>query len=292
MAQTTKTQQPHGTRRTDDLILVLAATGKTGRRVVDRLQAAGVNVRAASRDSTVQFDWNNRATWSAALNGVSTVYVALPLTPVPVEDFVDQALAAGVRRFVALSGRGADIWENHGQEMVDLERAIRGSGVDWSIVRASNFAQNFDEDVFRESIMAGELALPVGGMSEPFVDVEDVVDVAVTMLTQDAWVGHTVEVTGPESLRWGDAVAEIARASGRKIQFIDVPPEEFAIRLRAQSLPDADAKALEAMFTEIRRGRLTEPTKGVQEVLGREARAFADYAATAAATGAWAEQLS
>ncbi|HIY65919.1 MAG TPA: NAD(P)H-binding protein [Candidatus Agrococcus pullicola] len=287
MAQTTKTQQPHDTRQPAELILVLAATGKTGRRVVDRLHAAGLNVRAASRSSEVQFDWNDRATWSSALNGVSTVYVALPLTPAPVEDFVAQATAAGVRRFVALSGRGADVWETHGREMVELEDAVRHSGVEWSILRASNFAQNFDEDVFREAIMAGELILPVGGVTEPFVDVEDVADVAVALLTGENRGGRIVEVTGPESLAWGEAVAIIARESGLELRFADVSPEQYATHLLAQGLPDADAKALDTMFAEIRRGRLTEPTNGVREILGRDARTFRDYAARAAAAGAW-----
>nr|WP_268957773.1 NAD(P)H-binding protein [Ruania zhangjianzhongii] len=269
-------------------MLVLSGTGKTGSRIVDRLRGAGHEVRPASRRSTPRFDWDDRRTWPGVLEGVSTVYLALPLTATPVAEFVDRAVASGVRRLVALSGRGADHWKNgFGREMLDLEHAVRTSGVQWSIVRASNFAQNFDEDVFYDLLVAGELALPVGGVPEPFIDVEDVADVAVTMLTSNDWVDRVVEVTGPEALTWDEAVATIARAAGREVRFTDIPPEEYPAVLRSQGVPAADVHALETMFAELRRGLLTEPTDGVHQVLSRRPGTFADYAVRTAAAGAW-----
>ena len=287
MTQTT--QSLHAQPTSTDPILVLSGTGKTGRRIVDRLRSAGHEVRPASRRSTPRFDWDDRSTWSGVLEGISTVYLALPLTPAPVAEFVDHAVASGVRRLVALSGRGADHWQSgFGEEMLELEHAVRAAGVQWSIVRASNFAQNFDEDVFYDLVLAGELALPVGGVPEPFIDVEDVADVAVALLTDDDWVGQVVEVTGPESLSWAEAVATIARSSGRDVRFTDISPEEYTRVLRSQGLPADEAYALETMFAEIRRGLLAEPTDGVHRVLGRQPRTFADYAARTAAAGAWA----
>lgn len=268
--------------------LVLAATGKTGRRVVDRLRAADRPVRPASRRSAVPFDWEDAATWAGALDGVASVYIALPLTPVPVHDFVAEAVAAGVRRLVALSGRGADTWETgFGQDMLELEDAVRRSGVEWSIVRSSNFAQNFTEDAFHAPVMAGELALPVGGVPDPFVDVEDVADVVVAALTEDDWVGQVIEVTGPEALDWDEAVATIARASDREVRFADISAEEFTTRLLSEGVPAADAAVLDAMFAESRRGLIAEPTDGIRRVLGREPRPFAEFAARAAAAGSW-----
>ena len=158
MTQLTQSRQAQPT--TTDPILVLGGTGKTGKRIVARLRTAGRDVRPASRRSTPQFDWDEPSTWSGVLAGVSTVYLALPLTPAPVAEFVEHAVASGVRRLVALSGRGADQWQDgFGQEMLDLERAVRSSGVQWTILRSSNFAQNFSEDVFYGLVMAGELAL-------------------------------------------------------------------------------------------------------------------------------------
>lgn len=293
MTQTQDTARQSNDSRTPDAhttdpILVLGASGKTGRRIISRLQSAGRDVRAASRSSTVRFDWEDNSTWPSALEGITTVYIALPLTPVPIHEFIRLAVAAGVQRMVALSGRGADTWDGFGQEMVDLEQAVRGSGVTWTVLRSSNFAQNFDEDAFAEGISAGELALPVGGVPEAFVDVEDVADVAVALLTTDDWAGQVVEVSGPEAIPWHEAVAAISRTSGRAIRFTDVPPGDYPALLAAQGLPEADVEALVTMFAEMRRGLLTEPADGIQEVLGRDPRPFADYVARAAAAGAWA----
>ena len=271
-------------------ILLLGATGKTGRRILARLRDGDHRVRAASRTGDVRFDWTDQSTWPAVLDGVSTAYLALPLTPVPIQAFVDQAVAAGVRRFVGLSGRGADTWETgFGQDMVDLEQAVQESGVEWSILRASNFAQNFSEDAFWEPIMAGDLRLPVGGVPEPFIHIDDVADVAAALLTRDDHVGKIVEATGPESLAWSEAVDLIAKEIGRDIQFVDVSPEDFIAQQVSTGVPPEDAEALGTMFAETRRGLLSAPTSGVRDVLGREPRTFAAYVADAAAAGAWKE---
>ena len=63
--------------------------------------------------------------------------------------------------------------------------------------------------------LAGEVALPAGDVPEPFVDVEDIADVAVAALTEDGHHGQVYELTGPRALRFDEAVAEIAAATGR-----------------------------------------------------------------------------
>ena len=275
-------------QETTSTILVIGATGKTGRRIVARLRAGDRPVRPASRTSEVAFDWTDESTWNAALAGVSAIYIALPLTPVPTQELVDRAVASGVRRLVALSGRGADTWDaGFGQDMVALEQAVQESGVEWSILRASNFAQNFSEDAFWEPIMAGDVQLPVGGVPEPFIDVEDVAEVAAALLTRDDQVGKIIEVTGPESLTWGDAIGLIAKEIGRDVRFVDVAPEEFVTLQTSAGVPQEDVETLDTMFAEIRRGKLTAPTDGVREVLGRKPRSFDAYVARAAAAGAW-----
>ena len=122
------------------------------------------------------------------------------------------ASAAGVRRLVLLSGRGED------EAQQAEQRAARTSGADWTIVRCSWFNQNFSESFFLEpAARAGELALPAGDVREPFVDVDDIADVAVAALTEDGHAGELYELTGPRLLRFAEAVAEIAAAAGREI---------------------------------------------------------------------------
>ncbi|MEV4926788.1 NmrA family NAD(P)-binding protein [Streptomyces roseoverticillatus] len=275
----------------DGTVLVLGATGKTGRRVVRTLRAAGVTVRAASRSGEVRFDWTEPATWDGALAGASAVYLIAPdegYDAVP--RFVDRAVAAGVRRFVALSGRGIEhVGEDFGRGMIAAEEAVRASGAEWAVVRPNNFFQNFDEDLWRQSLRDGRLALPIGDVPEPFIDAGDVAEVAATLLTRPAaeHADGVYEISGARALTFHEAVAVMARAAGREIEFVELTPEEYHAGLLAAGFPEPAAKALGALFTLHRTGRTATPVPGVQDLLGREPSDFAAYAERAAATGAW-----
>ncbi|MCI3932403.1 NmrA family NAD(P)-binding protein [Streptomyces sp. AN091965] len=286
---TTPQTAPQTTPRTDDLILVLGATGKTGRRLVPRLRAAGHTVRAASRSGETRFDWNERSTWSAALDGVSALYLVAPEEPEPVTDFVAQAVAAGVRRFVVLSGRGVEVsGESFLAGMARADRVVRETDVDWTVIRANNFAQNFDEDFAHAPLLAGRLALPVGDVVEPFVDVEDIAEVAAALLTEEGHTHRVYDLSGPRALSYADAVAEIAAASGRPMRFEAVTEEQFLTELRATEVPEPLARELAAVFTFTAEGHLSPLATGVQDVLGRAPRDFSAYVKSAAARGAWA----
>ncbi|GAA4210633.1 NAD(P)H-binding protein [Streptosporangium oxazolinicum] len=267
-------------------ILILGATGKTGRRVVRRLRAEGERVRPASRSSEVRFDWSEPATWENALRGAKTVYLVAPDDPTPIRDFVEAA--TDVRRFVVLSGRGLDlVGEDFGQGMAVAERAVRDSGAEWTILRANNFNQNFDEDLWHAPLRAGRLALPVGDVPEPFVDVDDVAAVAVAALTRDGHAGLTYELSGPRGVTFGAAVEIIARAAGRSIEYVELTPEAYRAELFAEGYPQAVVDAMDALFALHRAGHTAEPVDGVQRALGRPPVTFESYATRIAATGAW-----
>ncbi|MFD9072674.1 NmrA family NAD(P)-binding protein [Streptomyces lasiicapitis] len=290
--QNTETQQSTESRQTSAAaapILVLGATGKTGRRIVPRLRAAGHTVRAASRSGETRFDWTDRATWAPVLSGVRALYLVAPEDPEPVVDFVKQAKEAGVRRFVVLSGRGVDVsGEAFLPGMWRAERAVAEAGVDWSVIRANNFAQNFSEDFFHALLLAGRLALPVGDATpEPFVDVEDIADVAVALLTEDGHTHRVYELSGPRALSYTEAVAEVAAASGREMRYETLTPEDFLAELAADGVPEALAEELTALFTFVSEGHLSPVATGVRDVLGREPRDFREYVRAAASAGAW-----
>jgi uncharacterized protein YbjT (DUF2867 family) len=267
-------------------ILVLGASGKTGRRVAERLRARGVPVRPGSRSADPPFDWHDRGTWRPALDGASAAYVsyfpdlAAPGAPEAVGALAAEALEAGVERLVLLSGRG----EEQAQRS---EEALKRSGARWTVVRASWFDQNFSESHFREPLLAGELALPAGAVPEPFVDAADIADVAVAALTDDGHASELYEVTGPRLLTFADAVAEIARATGRHLRFTPIPLDDFAAALAADGVPGDEAELLRYLFGEVLDGRNAHVTDGVRRALGRAPRDFADYARAAAAAGAW-----
>jgi uncharacterized protein YbjT (DUF2867 family) len=276
---------------TDSTILVLGGTGKTGRRIVERLAARGVPTRVGSRSGEPPFDWEDRTTWEAALHGVGAVYIsyfpdlALPGAADTVGAFADLAVALGVRRHVLLSGRGED-------EAERAERRVQAAGGDCTIVRATWFSQNFSESFMLDGVLAGEIALPVTDVREPFVDVEDIADIAVAALTEEGHAGRLYELTGPRLLTFADAVGEIAGATGRDVRFVPIAMDDFTSSLTEQQVPPDFVALLRYLFGEVMDGRNEKLTDGVRQALGREPRDFRDYARDTAATGVWAAELS
>jgi uncharacterized protein YbjT (DUF2867 family) len=268
--------------------LVISSTGKTGSRIAERLEARGLPTRAGSRSADPPFDWENRDTWAAALEGAGAAYIsyypdiAMPGAVEAVTSVAETALEQGVRRLVLLSGRGEE-------EAQRAERAMRESGADWTIVRCSWFNQNFSEGFFADGVLAGEVVVPRTTVPEPFVDVEDIADVAATALSEDGHVGKVYELTGPRLLTFEEAVGEVAAATGREIRYVPVSIEEYAAAAREQGLPDEVVEFLEYLFGEVLDGRNASLTNGVQRAVGRTARDFSEYAREAAAAGVWSE---
>lgn len=265
--------------------LIIGGTGKTGRRVTDRLIEAGHRVRPVSRSTTPRFDWQDDTTWAPALEGVAAAYItyfpdlALPGAAETVQAFAHKAVELGVKRLVLLSGRG----EEGAQR---AERYLQDSGADWTIVRCAFFNQNFDEN-FADSIRAGVLAMPAGDTAEPFVDANDIADVVVASLTDDRHIGELYELTGPRLLTLEDAARDLTVAIGREVKYVSVTAEEFGAELGAHGMPEADATHLAELLTEVLDGRSSFLADGVERALGRAPRDFADYARDTAATGVW-----
>ncbi len=265
--------------------LVLGASGKTGRRVVDRLTAAGYPVRAASRSGETRFDWQDQATWAPALSGVDAAYItyypdlAFPGAADTVGAFADLAVANGVRRLVLLSGRGEE-----GARQAELR--VENSGADWTLVRCAFFNQNFSE-TFVEPVRHGVLAMPGGDTAEPFLDADDIADVVFAALTDDRHIGQLYELTGPRLLTLAEAAGELGTAIGREVRYIPVTPKEYASELVTHGMPEEEAVPIAELIAEVLDGRNSYLTDGVERALGRPPRDFADYAHDTAATGAW-----
>lgn len=268
-------------------VVVTGATGRTGGRVASAARAAGLTVRAASR--ATGFDWRDRSTWAGTLRGAEAAYLAFP-TDVgspeatrAVGEISREAVSLGVRRLVLLSARGEE-------RARPTEDALRESGADWTIVQASWFSQNFSEGPLVEELrLSGGLVFPAAaGVREPFIDVRDIADVVVAALTSgDRYVRREIEVTGPRLVAWGEAVAEIAAATGRELAYRAVPTREYREHLVGFGVPGEEADFLVELFEELLDGHNAQLTDGVRQVLGREPRDFAEFAKEAAAAGTW-----
>jgi uncharacterized protein YbjT (DUF2867 family) len=278
---------------TDTPILVLGGTGKTGRRVVEQLGARNRRVRVASRSSRQTFDWYDESTWSAAVAGSHTAYLAPPVGPTGLAkagEFIKQAAAEGLRRVVLLSGRGVG---SPGREFavyessLELEHAVKVSATDWTIVQPSWFAQNFSEDFLYEGVLAGEIRVSAGAGAEAFIDVEDIAEVVTAALTDERHTGQTYALSGPRTLTLAQAAAEIAAASGRPVEYVDLEPDQHVAELVEYGVPVEDAEAVRDLFAVIRNHRSEYVSEGVQQVLGRAPRDFGDWARATAKTGVW-----
>jgi len=275
------TEIPHSERP----VLVVGGTGKTGRRVVARLGGRGIPVRVGSRSGQPPFDWADQSTWAPVLRGARAAYVPYPDLVVPeatkaVQAFAELAIEHGVTRLVLLTGRGED-------EAQRGERAVQAAGADVTIVRCSWFMQIFSEDYLLDQIQAGEVVLPaVDGQLDPFVNADDIADVAAAALTEPGHEGQVYELTGPRLLSFPEAVAEIAKASGRDISYVPVSAGEYAATAAEQGVPAELTEFLTYLFSGVL-GNNANVTDGVRRAIGRPPRDFAEYATRTAATGAW-----
>ena len=268
------------------LTLVIGGTGKTGSRIVERLQTRNVPVRVGSRSALPAFDWSHEAGWDACLKDVENVYItyasdlAVPGATDSIRAFVAAAKRQGVRKAVILSGRGE-------AEAQACEKIVQDSGLEWTVVRASWFNQNFSEGAFIEMVQAGQIALPVGDVPEPFIDVDDIADVAVAALTDDRHIGEVYEVTGPRLLTFNDVAKELSVVTGREIAFVEIPHEAFVAGVAESGAPQEVVWIMDYLFTTVLDGRNAYVTDGVERALGRPPKDFADYAHEIAATDLW-----
>jgi len=268
-------------------ILVIGGTGKTGRRVVEQLNKKGIEPKIGSRNASPSFDWDDKDTWVNTLNGIEKMYVtyypdlAVPGAKEKIESLTYLAKELGVKKMVLLSGKGET-------EAEACENIVINSGMDYSIVRASWFNQNWSESFFLDPIISGEVALPMSDVLIPFVDANDIAEVAATVLLDDTYNGEIIELTGPELITFKDIVNIISRVSNRKLNFYDITLEQYVDGMKQMQIPDDVVWLIEYLFSHV----LTNPknqlvVNDIERVLGRKAMPFAEYAQETAKTGIW-----
>lgn len=268
-------------------ILIIGGTGKTGRRVVEQLQKKGIQPRIGSRQATPSFDWNDKNTWIESLKGIEKMYItyypdlAVPGAKEAIESLTYLAKELGVKKIVLLSGKGE-------VEAEACETIVKNSGVDYTIVRASWFNQNWSESFFLDPILSGEVALPMSNVLIPFVDANDIAEVAATVLLDNDYNGKTIEVTGPELITFKDIIHTISTVTNRNLNFHEITLEQYIEGMRQMQLPEDVIWLIEYLFSNV----LTNPnnqkiSKDIEQVLGRKARTFLEYAKETAETEVW-----
>jgi len=273
-------------------ILVIGGTGKTGHRVVEGLTQLGHNVTVGSRKGTPAFDWEEYSTFAPVLKGMDRAYIvyypdlAVPGAKEAITALTEAALKEGLEKVVLLSGKGET-------EAEACEQIVANSGLNYTLVRASWFNQNFSEGAFLDFVLAGQVALPMPEAEIPFVDVDDIADVVTKVLVDDTYNGQTITVTGPKKLTFAQVVKIMEQAIGRDIQYIPISIEEFKEGMKAAGLPDSYVWLFGYLFKEVLGNPENQVVSGdAERVLGRKATSFEEFAQKTLATGVWNQTVS
>jgi len=258
-------------------ILVIGGTGKTGRKVATKLTELGHKVRIGSRSETPAFNWDNSETWTKALQGMDKVYItfqpdlAVPGALEAIEELTKQAKRCGIKKLVLLSGKGE-------REAELCEQVVIHSGLEYTIVRASWFNQNFSESFFLEPILEGFVALPQADVKIPFVDTEDIADVAVEALLNEKHNGNIYQLTGTRLLTFKEVVEEISKATDREIIFTSISLAAYVKAMKEQGIPENFVWLVEYLFSEVLGNPIiSEMTNDIEKVLGRKPIDFSEY---------------
>ncbi|TDF39242.1 NmrA family transcriptional regulator [Alteromonadaceae bacterium M269] len=263
-----KTQNPS--------ILIIGAKGKTGSRVSKQLKQLGYSPYEAGRHGPIYFDWHVRSSWAHALSGMESIYLtyypdlAVPEAPDDITYFCKLAKERGVKHITLLSGRGE-------AAATHCENILKQSGIDWTIVRAAWFNQNFSDGLFKHFILNGKIALPTSTVREPFVDIDDIAQVVVASLTEGSHKQKLYEVTGPELLTFEDLAQRFTQLLNVDVQFESISMQEFCSNLEVAGVESGAIQMLTYLFGEVLDGRNEYVTEGVSRALGRPASNFNQF---------------
>ncbi|PCJ94786.1 MAG: NmrA family transcriptional regulator [Flavobacteriaceae bacterium] len=271
-------------------ILVIGGTGKTGRKVADKLLSLGHSVRIGSRSVTPSFNWDQPENWVNVMQGMDKVYItfqpdlAVPGALEAIETLVKTAKKCAVKKLVLLSGKGE-------REAELCEQVVIHSGIAYTIIRASWFNQNFSESFFLGPILEGDVALPQGNVKIPFVDTDDIAAVAVEALLKEKHDGKIYQLTGNKGYTFKEVVASIATATNRNIVFTPISLVAYSQAMKQQGVPENFIWLVAYLFREVL-GNLNnaEITNDIEKVLGRKAITFSDYVQKTTNSGIWNPQ--
>jgi len=268
-------------------MLVIGGTGKTGRKVVNRLREKGYSVRIGSRSASLPFDWQKPEGWSDVLRGIDKAYItfqpdlAVPWAANAIRQLATIARDMELKHLVLLSGAGE-------REAERCEQILLNSGVPTTILRAMWFNQNFSESFLMEPILAGNVMLPNPNAQVAFVDTDDIADMAVEALTTDQHEGKIYNLTGPSHLSFAESVGRIAEVTGRQIQVMPISHSQYEAGMEEAGVPADYRWLISYLFREVLPVHDKAPiSNDIERILGRPAKDFAAYVAETAATGVW-----
>jgi len=275
------------------MIVVTGATGNVGSSVVRSLLDRGEKVRAFVRDpekagrmlgGDVELaigDFDDARSVAEALNGGKRVFLSSGEGPDKVrweKAVIDAAAEAGVGLVVKASTMGADAgsfsslaW--HGE----LEDALRASGVPWTILQSNWYMTNLLPNA-GQIAATGKIFMPAGDARIGMVDPVDTGRVGAAVVASDGHEGRTYTVTGPEKVGFAQVAGALSAATGRTIEYVDVPPEAAKEAMAAASLPDWLPDFLDRLFARFRAGEFGDVADTVERLTGSPSTPIEEFA--------------
>lgn len=282
------------------MILVTGATGSVGREVVKQLREGGHAFRALVRAQegavklglspaeTAIGDFADAASLAAAMKGVAAVYLSCrggPDQPALEGAVAQAARAAGAKKIVKLSAMAAsDMSSTHAKRLNGTaERRVMETGLPYTMLRPTNFMQNFINYNVAGLAKSRTLRHAVGDARIAFIDTRDIAAIAVAALTEGGHEGRAYDLSGPEALSYHDVAAKLSKATGLPFRYEPISDVELVRAAIAAGTSPAVARgslSLQQHYREVGTG----PVNGWTEVItGKPARTldafFAEHAA-------------
>jgi uncharacterized protein YbjT (DUF2867 family) len=276
------------------MILVTGATGKTGGAVANELAAHNIPFRVLVRNADKATalkdlgaeiavgDMTDKAAVSDALKGVdkAVLVMANGEDQLTIEkQFTDCSVAAGVKQLVKLSsmesnpGTTKPIPAMH----VASEDHIRASGMNWTMIRPTFFTQNF-LSAARTIKASDEIGFALGNAVVAATDIRDVAEVIRLVLTDDAHLNKSYDLTGPEALSLAQVAEKFSIVLGRDIRYVPESVEDFRKVLTQVGLPEWRVNAVCDEFRLLSERANMHTTDSIQQILGRAPTSVEQFA--------------
>ncbi len=269
-----------------ETILVVGASGTVGAELVRILKADGYNVRKTTSKkpadaSSVQV---NLATGEGLRDAFEGIDKAFLLSPPGYADqyqillpLIQEAKRRELKKVVLMTSMVANPAEMSPMRKAELE--LEKSGLNYNIVRPNWFMQNFSTFWVHGIKGQGKIQLPAGQAKASFIDARDISAVVAKLLTSTEFENRSFDITGPQDLTYSDAATEISTATGKKVVYEDIDPQILRNGLVGAGIPADYSDFLIKIFGFSREGFSAEVKSTVKQILGREPRSLAAYAA-------------
>jgi uncharacterized protein YbjT (DUF2867 family) len=271
-------------------VLVTGATGNTGSGLVPALRSAGVDVRAFVRNASkaqplkdvgaeiVVGDLDRPETIEPAVEGVDKIYLLTwngPTQAQQAENVIKAAKQAGKPHIIRHSMWGPE--SRIIKQGRQVEEALKSSGLPWTLLKPTFFMQNTmmaaqtiaSDGVIYWAMKDGKLGM---------IDLRDIVDAAVAVLTSGGHEGKSYILTGPAAISFHDVAATFSKVLGKDVKYVSVPGEAALDSMLGIGMPEWIAKGYVELFEGFSENFASRATDNVAILTGHPARSFEQFA--------------